>query len=136
MKQACVQLRAAQLPPEWAMVEAQGRPRGTTGVPEIRSLMDSLREELPEFRRAQALGYPLAGMISLIVMATNGAGQYLCGMITEAKSNEIPATRLVLRQLDLAGKFVLRNAMESDGERGRKRTENNCIPETRALKGP
>lgn len=62
--------------PEWAMVEAQARPRGTTGVPEIRSLTDSLREELPEFRRAQALGYPLAGMISLIVMAmATGARQ-------------------------------------------------------------
>ncbi len=28
-----------------------------------------MRRELPEFRRAQALGYPVAGMVCLIVMA-------------------------------------------------------------------
>ena len=31
--------------------------------------MESLRADLPEFRRAQALGYPLAGMVCLIIMA-------------------------------------------------------------------
>ena len=69
VKKACVKLRAPQLPPEWAMVEATARAHCTTPVKEIRSLMDSVRRELPEFRRAQALGYPLAGMICLIVMA-------------------------------------------------------------------
>jgi hypothetical protein len=69
VKKACVKLRAAQLPPEWAMVEAQARAHCTHTVKEMRSLMESLRQELPEFRRAQALGYPLAGIISLIVMA-------------------------------------------------------------------
>ena len=69
VKKACVKLRAPQLPPEWAMVEEAARAHCTTPVKEIRSLRDSVRQELPEFRRAQALGYPLAGMICLMVMA-------------------------------------------------------------------
>jgi len=211
VKKACVKLRAAQLPAEWAMVEAATRAHCTTPVKEIRSLMASLRAELPEFRRAQALGYPVAGMISLIVMAmatgvrrgpedlanyadtlsqaqlralgfrrdrrtlahrcpkkttftrvlaevdatvlervllpwqrrlagpiqdsvviidgkkmrhggvemvnaTNGSGQYLGGMITQAKSNEIPAARQVLAGLDLAGKLVLSDAAHTQVE--------------------
>ena len=69
VKRACVKLRAAQLPPEWAMVEADATARCTSTVKEIRSLMETLRRDLPEFRRAQALGYPVAGMVCLIVMA-------------------------------------------------------------------
>jgi hypothetical protein len=69
VKKACVKLRAAQLPADWAMVEAQVRLRCTRRVPEIRSLMEALRQELPEFRRAQALGYPVAGLVGLTVMA-------------------------------------------------------------------
>ncbi len=65
VKHARVKLRAAQLPPAWAQVP----PRCQQTVKEIRSLMESLRRELPEFRRAQALGYPVAGMVALIVMA-------------------------------------------------------------------
>jgi hypothetical protein len=215
VKKACVKLRAAQLPPEWAMVEATARAHCTTPVKEIRSLMDSVRQGLPEFRRAQALGYPLAGMICLIVMAmatgvrqgpddlakfadtltqpqlralgfrrdkrtlrhrspkkttftrvlagvdgakleeillswqrrltgpvqdslviidgkkmrhggvemvnaTDGNGQYLGGMITEAKSNEIPAARQVLKRLDLAGKIVLSDAAHTQVETGQQ----------------
>ena len=69
VKKAAVKLRAPALPPEWAKVEAQARPRCTQRVKEIRSLHEALRQQLPEFRRAQALGYPVAGMIGLIVMA-------------------------------------------------------------------
>jgi uncharacterized protein DUF4338/DDE family transposase len=211
VKKACVKLRAAQLPPEWAMVEEQAVARCTSTVKEIASLMESLRAELPEFRRAQALGYPLAGMVCLIVMAmatgvrqgpddlaqfadtlsqpqlralgfrrdqrtlryrcpkkttftrvlagvdaqalerlllkwqrrlagpiqdslvivdgkkmrhggvemvnaTNGKGQYLGGLITQAKSNEIPAARQVLEGLDLAGKTVLADALHTQVE--------------------
>jgi hypothetical protein len=211
LKKACVKLRAPQLPPEWAMVEAATTAHCTTPVKEIRSLIDSLRQELPEFRRAQALGYPLAGMIGLMVMAmatgvrqgpddlaqfadtlsqaqlralgfrrdkhtrqyrcpkkttfsrvlagvdgdklqqillhwqrrltgpvqdslviidgkkmrhggvemvnaTDGHGQYLGGIITEAKSNEIPAARRVLKRLDLTGKIVLSDAAHTQVE--------------------
>lgn len=68
VKKACVKLRAATLPPEWAAVEAQAAPRCTAKAQEIRSLREHLRA-VPEFRRKQALGYPLAGMLALIAMA-------------------------------------------------------------------
>jgi hypothetical protein len=210
-KKACVKLRAEPLPPEWAMVEAVATAHCTHTVKEIRSLKEALRREVPEFRRAQALGYPMTGMISLIVMAlasgvrqgpddlaqyadtlsqpqlralgfrqdrrtrrhrcpkkttftrvlagvdttvlervlldwqrrltgplqnslviidgkkmrhggvemvnaTNGSGQYLGGRITQAKSNEIPAARQVLKPLDLAGKIVLADALHTQVE--------------------
>ena len=213
VKGARVKLRAAQLPPEWAMVEAGVRPRCEQTVKEIRSLMESLRRQLPEFRRAQALGYPVAGLVGLTVMAmatgvrkgpedladyadmltqpqlralnfrrdkrtglhrcpkkttftrllsgvdagalerilltwqqrltgpiqdnlvivdgkkmrhggvemvnaTNGHGQYLGGVITQAKSNEIPAARQVLSGLDLDGKIVLTDALHTQVETG------------------
>ena len=34
-----------------------------------RSLMALFQDQIAEFRRAQALGYPVAGLLSLIVMA-------------------------------------------------------------------
>jgi hypothetical protein len=48
---------------EWAMVENAVAAHCTNTVKEISSLLESLRQQLPEFRRAQALGYPLAGMV-------------------------------------------------------------------------
>jgi hypothetical protein len=211
VKHARVKLRAAQLPPDWAMVEARVRPRCAQTVKEIRSLLESLRRQLPEFRRAQALGYPVAGLVGLTVMAmatgvrkgpedladyadmltqpqlralnfrrdkrtglhrcpkkttftrllsgvdagalervllawqqrltgpiqdnlvivdgkkmrhggvemvnaTNGQGQYLGGVITPTKSNEIPAARQVLNGLDLGGKIVLSDALHTQVE--------------------
>lgn len=213
VKKAAVKLRAEQLPPSWAMVEAQARPRCTRTVKEIRSLLEALWQELPEFRRAQALGYPVAGLICLVVMAmatgvrrgpddladyadtlsqpqlralrfrrdkrtglhrcpkrttflrllagvdatvlerillewqqrltgpvqdqlvivdgkkmrhggvemlnaTNGQGQYLGGLITQDKSNEIPAARQLLSRLELGGKIVLADALHTQVETG------------------
>jgi Transposase DDE domain len=213
VKRACGKLRAAQLPAEWAMVEAEARRRCTQTVKEIGSLMEALRQDLPEFRRAQALGYPVAGLACLTVMAmatgvrkgpddladyadtltqpqlralnfrqdrqtgrhrcpkpttfarflagvdarvleqilltwqrqltgpmqdplvivdgkklrhgggeivnaANGRGQYLGGVLTQAKSNEIPAARQVLSRLDLAGKIVLTDALHTQVETG------------------
>ena len=66
---ARLQLSAPQLPEAWAMVEAGVAPRCTYHVPEILSLMDLLRGSVPEFRRPQSLGYPLPGLLCLIVMA-------------------------------------------------------------------
>lgn len=211
VKNAAVKLRAEQLPPQWAMVEAEARARCTRTVKDIRSLMETLWEELPEFRRAQALGYPVAGLVCLVVMAmatgvrrgpddladyadtlsqpqlralrfrqdqrtglhrcpkrttfirllagveatvlerillqwqnrligpvqddlvivdgkqmrhggvemvnaTNGKGQYLGGVITKAKSNEIPAARQLLGQLEMGGKIVLADALHTQVE--------------------
>ena len=42
VKKACVQLRAAQLPPAWAKVEATGTPRCNAYVGQIRSLMEAV----------------------------------------------------------------------------------------------
>ena len=68
-RDACVKLRAPKLAPAWARVEASVLPHCTAKVGEIRSLMEMLRTEIPEFRRAEALAYPVAGMIALMVMA-------------------------------------------------------------------
>jgi hypothetical protein len=77
VKKACVKLRAAQLPEAWAKVEQAAPIRCTAQVHQIGSLMEGLRQEVPEFRRAQALAYPLPGLISLMVMAT--AQGVVCG---------------------------------------------------------
>jgi len=51
-----------------------------------------------------------------MVNATNGRGQYLGGVMTAAKSNEIPAARQLLGRLDLAGKLVLSDAAHTQVE--------------------
>jgi predicted transposase YbfD/YdcC len=211
VKKACVKLRAPELPAEWAGAESNLIPRCRVKAGEIRSLMEWLRQELVEFRRPQALAYPLAGVMALIVMAmatgvrkgpddlaqyadtlsqgqlralrfrtnahtgrmrrpkktvfhtvlnavegdvlerlllrwqeqllgpvqdrvvivdgkqmrhggvemvnaVSGAGRFLGGVITQAKSNEIPAARQVLRQLDLTGRTVLVDALHTNVE--------------------
>lgn len=69
VKHAALKLRAPQLSPAWALAETPASPRCTAPVPEIRSLMEHLRSRVPEFRRAQALAYPVAGLLALIAMA-------------------------------------------------------------------
>ena len=63
VKKACVKLRAPQLPESWAVAEADVAIRCTTKAEAIRSLMDLVQSELREFRRAQALAYPVAGRL-------------------------------------------------------------------------
>lgn len=215
IKNARLKLRAQHLPQDWARVEAEVRLRCTQTVKEIGSLMEALRRELPEFRRAQALGYPVAGLVALTVMAmatgvrkgpddladyadtlsqpqlralnfrrdkqtgwyrcpkrstfvrflagveasvlegillkwqqqltgpiqdnlviidgkkmrhggvemvnaTNGKGQFLGGLITESKSNEIPAARQLIERLDLGGKITLTDAAHTQVETGQQ----------------
>ncbi|MDO8942837.1 MAG: ISAs1 family transposase [Desulfobacterales bacterium] len=69
VKKAGAKLRAPQLPPDWAKVEEARSPRCTAKAEQIRSLMEALEEDVPEFRRAQGLAYPVAGLMCLIVMA-------------------------------------------------------------------
>ncbi len=211
VKKACVKLSAPKLPPSWAKVEEAVPPRCTAKVGEISSLMESVRTEISEFRRAQALGYPVAGLICLTVMAmaqgvilgpgdlanyadtlsqaqlrtlkfrrdlntgnircpqkttfsrflcgVNGdtleqvllgwqdqilgpkqdrlviidgkkvrhagveivnavdsTGRFLGSVITQSKSNEIPAGRQLLRKLDLSGKVVVADALHTQNE--------------------
>ena len=66
---ACKKLRAENLPPPWACAQVEVAPRCTVKAGEIRSLMDHLIEEVLEFRRAQALAFPVAGLVALTVMA-------------------------------------------------------------------
>jgi hypothetical protein len=66
---ACARLRAEGLPPAWAAVEAAVPPRCTARAPQMRSLVEHLRAEVPEFRRAAGLAYPLAGLLALIALA-------------------------------------------------------------------
>lgn len=69
VKRACPRLRAVELPAAWAAVASQVAPRCTAKADQIGSLMEGLRREVPEFRRRQALAYPVAGMVALIAMA-------------------------------------------------------------------
>lgn len=69
VKKACVKLRAPQLPEAWAKVEEARSPRCTAKAQEIAGLMETIEKEVPEFRRRQALAYPLPGLLCLMVMA-------------------------------------------------------------------
>jgi hypothetical protein len=215
VKKACVKLRAEQLPPDWASVEEASRVHCTAKAPEIRSLMESLLKEVPEFRRAQALAYPLPGLVCLMVMAVaqgvvrgpqdladyadtlsqgqlralrfradphtreircpkkttftrvlhevdddliervllrwqdqilgppqdrivifdgkkvrhaqveivnavDSQGRFLGSVITDSKSNEIPAARKLLAGQDLLGKIVIADAMHTQDETGQQ----------------
>lgn len=69
-RDACTKLRAETIAEEWREVEAARPPHCTAKTQHIRSLMEIIQSELKDFRRAQALAYPLAGIVCLIVMAT------------------------------------------------------------------
>ena len=69
VKKACVKLRAAALPAAWAATLKPVRRRCTAPVAEVASLLERMERDLPEFRRKQALAYPLAGLLALIAMA-------------------------------------------------------------------
>jgi hypothetical protein len=211
VKKACVKLRAPKLPPLWAKVEEASGPHCTAKVGQIHSLMEWARTEIPEFRRAQALGYPVAGLSCLtamavaqgvvrgpqdlaqyadtmrqaqlralrfrydsqtgdvrcpkkttftrflhgvdeeaiervllrwqdqilgptqdrivicdgkkvrrggveIVNAVNSSGRFLGSVITQSKSNEIPAARQLLLKQDLLGKIVVNDALHTQVE--------------------
>ena len=62
-------LCAPELLPEWRRVEENAAPHCTAKVPELRSLVEHLRAEVPEFRSREALAYPLAGFLALIALA-------------------------------------------------------------------
>src|SRR6059036_3810936 len=66
---ACRKLCAQALPPDWKSVEEKASPHCTAKAPQMRSLVEHLRAEVPEFRSKEALAYPLAGFLALIAMA-------------------------------------------------------------------
>lgn len=69
-KGACQKLRGSTLPEAWAGVESLTAPRCRATPAQIMSLMELLGREVEEFRRDQALTYPVAGMLALIAIAT------------------------------------------------------------------
>lgn len=66
---AAAKLRAPELPGAWQIVEQKAAPHCTARAPEIRSLFEHLRAEVPEFRSKEALAYPLAGFLALLALA-------------------------------------------------------------------
>jgi predicted transposase YbfD/YdcC len=69
VKNACIKLRAPQLPPDWVCAVSPVPIRCTAKAKDIGSLMERLGREIPEFRRKQGLAYPIAGLLALIAMA-------------------------------------------------------------------
>ena len=55
-----------------------------------------------------------------MVNAVNSRGQFLGGVLTQDKSNEIPAARQLLDRLDLRGKITLTDAAHTQVETGQK----------------
>lgn len=68
-KQACARLRAPALPTDWAKVERDVAPRCTAKAGAMRSLVEQLRAQVPEFRAREALAFPIAGMLALMALA-------------------------------------------------------------------
>ena len=68
-KNACAKLRAPEWPPQWAKVQENVAPHCTAKAPQIRSLVGTLRAEVPECRSKHALAYPMGGMLALIALA-------------------------------------------------------------------
>ena len=68
-KHACGKLRAPEWPPQWAKVQANAAPHCTAKAPPIRSLVGTLRAEVPECRFKHALAYPMGGRLALIALA-------------------------------------------------------------------
>src|SRR6185369_11359787 len=67
--EACRKLCAQALPADWKRVEEKASPRCAAKAPQMRSLVEQLRAEVPEFRSKEALAYPLAGFLALIALA-------------------------------------------------------------------
>ncbi|MGH8755642.1 MAG: ISAs1 family transposase [Burkholderiales bacterium] len=78
IKNAAKKLRAEKLPAAWAVVEQKVQPRCTARNAELKALTDHLAR-IPEYRSKSALGYPLAGMLTLIAVAV------FCGVVRGKK---------------------------------------------------
>jgi hypothetical protein len=67
--EAARKLRGEELPPAWRKVQDKAPPHCSAKAPEIRSLVEHLRREVPEFRSKEALAFPMAGFLALIALA-------------------------------------------------------------------
>lgn len=92
VKNAPPKLRAEKLPEAWAVVEHKVQPRCTAKSGELKTLTDHLAQ-IPEYRSKSALGYPLAGMLTLIAVAV------FCGVLRGKKDLAAFARTLSQAQL-------------------------------------
>jgi hypothetical protein len=92
IKNAPKKLRAPTLPEAWAGVESKVKPRCTARSAELKALTDHLAR-IPEYRSRHALGYPLAGMLTLIAVAV------FCGVVRGKKDLAAFAKTLSQSQL-------------------------------------
>jgi predicted transposase YbfD/YdcC len=92
VKNAPKKLRAEKLPEPWAVVEQKVQPRCTAKSAQLKSLTDHLAQ-IPEYRSKCALGYPLAGMLTLIAVAV------FCGVVRGKKDLAAFARTLSQAQL-------------------------------------
>ncbi len=91
-QQAVKKLRAPQLAASWAVVEQKVKPRCTAQSAELKRLTDHLAR-IPEYRSKCSLGYPLAGMLTLIAVAV------FCGVVRGKKDLAAFAQTLSQAQL-------------------------------------
>ena len=92
VKKAVKQLRAERLPQTWAVVEQKVQPRCTARSAELKALTEHLAQ-IPEYRSKDALGYPLAGLLTLIAVAV------FCGVVRGKKDLAAFARTLSQAQL-------------------------------------
>lgn len=92
VKHAPKKLRQEQLPQAWAGVERKVQRRCTTPRAQLQALTDRLAQ-IPEYRSRHSLGYPLAGMLSLIAVAV------FCGVVRGKKDLAAFARTLSQSQL-------------------------------------
>ena len=85
-------LRAELLPQAWALVEEKVQSRCTARSAELKTLTDHLAQ-IPEYRAKDALGYPLAGLLTLIAVAV------FCGVVRGKKDLAAFARTLSQAQL-------------------------------------
>jgi hypothetical protein len=78
VKRTTQKLRRDQLPEAWAVVESTVKPRCTAKTADLKALTDHLAR-IPEYRSPHSLGFPLAGMLTLIAVAV------FCGVVRGKK---------------------------------------------------
>lgn len=109
VKHAPKRLRAQKLPQRWAGVEQKVQPRCTAQSAELKTLTDHLAQ-IPEYRSKSALGYPLAGMLTLIAVAV------FCGVVRGKK--DLAAFARSLSQAQLRALRFRRHDAQSGRIRG------------------
>lgn len=92
VKNAPKKLRADTLPQAWAVVESKVKPRCTAKTAHLKALTDHLAQ-IPEYRSKHSLGFPLAGMLTLIAVAV------FCGVVRGKKDLAAFAKTLSEHQL-------------------------------------